>query len=151
MSSKNLTSSNNAANQINLNYSIDSTEVESLLGKTFEIRRQPLQCICVVPIYCNELKLLGSNIVSISPGTLTRSRHRGTRRSRHRSTKIWDPGGPPDPPGLVEVDTREVDTRMYYSTLKIGGNFTGWVGGRGTLTLWRYKPKYPEEAWRDLQ
>ena len=48
MSSKNLTSSNNAANQINLNYSIDSTEVESLLGKTFEMRRQPLQCICVL-------------------------------------------------------------------------------------------------------
>ena len=46
MSSKNLTSSSNAANQINLNYSIDSTEVESLLGKTFEMRRQPLQCIC---------------------------------------------------------------------------------------------------------
>ena len=51
MSSKNLTSSNNAANQINLNYSIHATEVESLLGKTFEMRGQPLQCIWLLPTY----------------------------------------------------------------------------------------------------
>jgi hypothetical protein len=55
MSSKNLTSSNNAANQINLNYSIHATEVESLLGKTFEMRGQPLQCIWLLPIICYNL------------------------------------------------------------------------------------------------
>ena len=57
MSSKNLTSSNNAANQIHLNYSIDSTEVESLLGKTFEMRGQPLQCIWLLPTLEIEIEI----------------------------------------------------------------------------------------------
>jgi hypothetical protein len=44
-----LTSSKYPTNRINLNYSIDSTEDESLLGKTFEKRCQPRQCIRLVP------------------------------------------------------------------------------------------------------
>ena len=55
MSSKNLTSSSNAANQINLNYSIHATEVESLLGKTFEMRRQPLPTVHLCTTQKHEL------------------------------------------------------------------------------------------------